>query len=296
MVQQATSALDTQAADVLADCASEPGSERTGDIDGVQPDSAGELAQRAALAVDSARLYRTAQRAIQLRDEVLGVVAHDLRNPLSLILMEARVLGSNWQGPERRKRPPAEVIEDAASRMNRLIEDLLDVTSIEARQLTIERVRLASAEIVSDAVDGHRALASSQSIELRLEMAQELPEIWGDRDRLLQVFDNLIGNAVKFTAPGGCITVGAALRGTDVLLWVGDTGSGIAIEDQPHIFDRFWQARLTRRTGAGLGLAIVNGIVEAHGGRVWVESTPGRGSTFFFTVPTAPTLQVAVAS
>jgi len=255
-----------------------------------------ELAQRAALAVDSARLYRAAQRASQLRDEVLAIVAHDLRNPLSLILMEARILGSNWQGPERRKRAPAEVIEDAASRMNRLIEDLLDVTRIDAGQLTIERVRLASAKIVSDAVDGHRVLASSRSIELRLEMAQDLPEILADRDRLLQVFDNLIGNAVKFTAPGGCITVGAALRDTDVLLWVGDTGSGIAIEDQPHVFDRFWQARLSRRTGAGLGLAIVKGIVEAHGGRVWFESAPGRGSTFSFTVPTAPTAQVAVAS
>jgi len=213
-----------------------------------------------------------------------------------LILMEARILGSNWQGPERRKRAPAEVIEDAASRMNRLIQDLLDVTSIEAGQLTIEGVRLSVAEIVSAAVDGHRALASSRSIELRLEMAQDLPEILADRDRLLQVFDNLIGNAVKFTAPGGCITVGAALRDTDVLLWVGDTGSGIAIEDQPHVFDRFWQARLSRRTGAGLGLAIVRGIVEAHGGRVWFESAPGRGSTYFFTVPTAPTAQVAVAS
>ena len=257
---------------------------------------ASELAQRAALAVDSARLYRAAQRAIQLRDEVLGVVAHDLRNPLSLILMEARILGSNWQGPERRKRAPAEVIEDAASRMNRLIQDLLDVTSIEAGQLTVERVRLSVAEIVSDTVDGHRALASSRSMDLRLDMAQEVLEIWADRDRLLQVFDNLIGNAVKFTAPGESITVGAARRDTDALFWIRDTGSGIAIDDQPHVFDRFWQARLTRRTGAGLGLAIVRGIVEAHGGRVWVESTPGRGSTFFFTVPTAPTIQVAVAS
>jgi signal transduction histidine kinase len=223
-------------------------------------------------------------------------VAHDLRNPLSLILMEARLLGSNWQGPERRKRQPAEVIEDAASRMNILIQDLLDVTSIEAGHLTVEKVRLAGAQIVSAAVDGHRALASSRSIELRLDMPQEVPDVLADRDRLLQVFDNLIGNAVKFTPPGGCITVGAALRDTDVLLWVGDTGSGIAIGDHPHVFDRFYQARVARRSGAGLGLAIVRGIVEAHGGRVWVESTPGRGSTFFFTVATAPAIQVAVAS
>jgi signal transduction histidine kinase len=129
------------------------------------------------------------------------------------------------------------------------------------------------------------------AVELRLEMSQEIPDLWADRDRLLQVFDNLIGNAVKFTAPGGCITVGAGLRDGDALFWVSDTGPGIAMEDQPHVFDRFWQVRRTRRTGAGLGLAIVKGIVEAHGGRVWVESTPGRGSTFFFTIPTAPLLE-----
>ena len=170
------------------------------------------------------------------------------------------------------------------------------MTSIEAGQLTIENVRLVGAQIVSDAADGHRELVSSVSIELRLDMAQEVPEICADRERLLQVFDNLIGNAVKFTAPGGCITLGAALRDTDVLFWVGDSGSGIPIEDQAHVFDRFWQARRTKRTGAGLGLTIVKGIVEAHGGRVWVESTPGRGSTFFFTIPTAPPTQVAAAS
>ena len=247
-----------------------------------------ELAQRAAFAVDNARLYRAAQRAIQMRDEVLGIVAHDLRGPLSLILMEARLVGSTGYDPERRSREPTEVIERAATRMNRLIQDLLDVTSIEAGQLTIEQNRLASAQVVGDAVEAHGALAASVAIELRLALSPEVPDIWADRDRLLQVFDNLIGNAVKFTAPGGSITVGAALRDADVLFWVGDTGPGIAIEDQARLFDRFWRAHHTKRAGAGLGLAIVKGIVEAHGGRVWVESAPARGSTFYFTIPAAP--------
>ena len=110
------------------------------------------------------------------------------------------------------------------------------------------------------------------------------------------MFDNLIGNAVKFTAPGGSITIGAAPRDAGVLFWVGDTGPGIAIEDQAHLFDRFWRAQHTKRAGAGLGLAIVKGIVEAHGGRVWVESAPARGSTFYFTIPAAPPMELTTGT
>ena len=112
---------------------------------------------------------------------------------------------------------------------------------------------------------------------------------------LLQVFENLIGNALKFTHPGGRITVGAAPRAGETLFWVADTGSGIASEDVVHVFDRFWQSRKADRRGAGLGLSIVKGIVEAHGGRIWVESLIGRGSTFFFTIPAAPPAPIVLA-
>jgi signal transduction histidine kinase len=135
------------------------------------------------------------------------------------------------------------------------------------------------------AVEAQKLLASSASVELRIDVAPDLPEVWADRDRLVQVFENLIGNAVKLTKAGGSVTVGAAPRDGEVLFWVADTGVGIAAENLPHVFDRFWQAQKSGRRGAGLGLAIVKGIVEAHGGRIWVESTLGRGSTFFFTVP-----------
>jgi signal transduction histidine kinase len=158
---------------------------------------------------------------------------------------------------------------------------------MEAGRLTVERSRLPAAQIATDAADAHRAAASATSLELRLELAPELPKILADRDRLLQVFENLIGNAIRFTPSGGCITVGAAGHDAEVRFWVRDTGPGIAIEDQLHLFDRFWQAR-TNRGGAGLGLPIAKGIVEGHGGRVWVESAPGSGTTFFFTIPTAP--------
>lgn len=244
-----------------------------------------ELAQRAALAVENARLYRAAQHAIQARDNVLGIVAHDLRNPLGTILMVTGVLR---RGASQREQEPVEMIQRAAGRMKHLIEDLLDVTLIDAGKLTLEPTSLPAGQIVAEAVEAQKPLVAAASLECRLELGEGLPDVRADHNRLFQVFENLIGNALKFTAPGGCITIGAAPQGDEVRFWVSDTGSGIAAEDRPHVFDRFWQARKARRQGAGLGLPIVKGIVEAHGGRVWVESSVGRGSTFFFTIPTAP--------
>src|SRR4030095_8300070 len=136
-----------------------------------------------------------------------------------------------------------------------------------------------------------RPLASSSSLELRVDVDRDLPDIWGDRDRLLQVFENLIGNAIKVTNAGGRITVGAISRDHEVIFRVADTGPGIAPENLPHVFDRFWQATSTNRQGAGRGLPISKGIIEAHGGRIWVDSTQSRGATFSFTIPTATTEQ-----
>lgn len=243
------------------------------------------LAQRAALAVDNARLYREAQRAVQVRDEVLGIVAHDLRNPLSVILVESHILRSH--GSEALSRHSSETIERAAKRMNDLIEDLLDVTRMEAGHLKLQPSRLSAEPLVSAAVDAQRSLASAAALELRIDLPPSLPEIWADRTRILQVFDNLIGNAIKFTPAGGCVTVGAEAKNDEVLFFVRDTGPGIAPEDQPHVFDRFWQARAEGRRGSGLGLPIVNAIVAAHGRRVWLNSSPGQGTTFYFAIPTA---------
>jgi PAS domain S-box-containing protein len=243
-----------------------------------------ELARRAAIALENARLYEAAQRATQARDEVLGVVAHDLRNPLGTILLQAGLLRRGEADPERRK--PAEAIERATVRMNRLIQDLLDVARTEAGKLAIECNRIPVAQVVLDSIETQMAFAAAASLELEVDLGPDLPDVWADRDRVLQVFENLVGNAIKFTGPGGRIGVGAVPRDGEVLFWVSDTGPGIAPDDVPRVFDRFWQARKAERRGAGLGLPIVKGIVGAHGGRVWLESTPGRGSTFFFTIPT----------
>jgi PAS domain S-box-containing protein len=249
------------------------------------------LAERAAIAIENARLYRASVHATQLRDQVLSVVAHDLRNPLSNILMQASVIKRHGREPERRSQKPMEVIERAARRMNRLIQDLLDVALMEAGQLTIERAPLSAEGLIVEAVDMQRPLASSSSLELRIEADPDVADVWGDRDRLLQVFENLIGNAIKFTKAGGRITAGATSRDDEVVFWVADTGSGIPSENLPRVFDRFWQASRAGRQGAGLGLPITKGIVEAHGGRIWVKSTAGRGCTFSFTIPRAFTAQ-----
>ena len=248
------------------------------------------LADRAAIAIENARLYRASIHASQLRDRVLGVVAHDLRNPLSAILIQASAAKRPRPELERRSQTPMEIIHRAARHMNRLIQDLLDVALMEAGQLTIDRARLTAGGLIAEAVEMQRALASSSSLELRVEVDPDVAEVWGDRDRLLQVFENLIGNAIKFTPAGGRVTAGATSRDDEVVFRVADTGRGIPSENLPRVFDRFWQA--TRgRNGAGLGLPITKGIVEAHGGRIWVESTAGSGSTFFFSIPRASAVQ-----
>ncbi len=246
-----------------------------------------ELAHRSALSIENARLYRAACRATRARDDVLGIVAHDLRNPLNNILMHASHLRRLSAEREPRAQKTAEAIERAATRMNRLIQDLLDVTRMEAGRLSVEQGCVSAGRLISDFVEGQQSLAAAASLELRLDVAANLPEVWADRDRLLQVLENLVGNALKFTRPGGLLTVGAAPREGEVLFWVADTGKGIAAESLPHIFDRFWQAEGAQPHGAGLGLPIVKGIIEAHHGRIWVHSTRGQGTTFFFTLPTA---------
>ena len=247
-----------------------------------------QIGQRAGLALENARLYRTAQRATQARDEVLAVVAHDLRNPLNTILVQSSLLHAGRTAPRPGARTPAEVIERAARRMNRLIQDLLDVSRLEAGGLTLDQARVSAERLVTESVESQAALAAAAAVVLRADLAPQLPEVWADRDRLLQVFENLIGNALKFTETGGRVSVGAVQQQGVVLFSVADTGRGLQPQEVPHVFDPFWQARKDeRRRGAGLGLPIVKGIVEAHGGRVWVESSPAQGATFFFTIPIA---------
>lgn len=249
---------------------------------------AGVLADRAAAALENARLYRAAVEATRLREQVLSVVAHDLRNPLSNVLLHATRLRKHEGRATDWAAGTGEAIERTARRMNRLIQDLLEVSRLEAGRLSIQRVRIRPGDVIAEVVATQVELARAAGLTLIADASSDLPEVWADRDRLLQAFENLVGNAVKFTREGGRITVGATPGEGEVVFRVADTGAGISAEDLPHVFDRFWQAEPSDRRGAGLGLAIVKGIVDAHGGRVEVESAPGQGSTFSFTIPTDP--------
>jgi PAS domain S-box-containing protein len=243
-----------------------------------------ELARRAALAIDNSQLYAMAQRAIRTRDEILGVVAHDLRNPLNTIQLNSQLLLRKLKKEQESTRP-LDAILRATGHANHLIQDLLDVARIEGGHLAVARAPCAPGDLLDHALEMMRPGAEDARVELTSAPEPGLPEIAADRERILQVFSNLIGNAVKFSSAGGRIDLSARRSGDHVCFSVSDTGPGIAPDHLPHLFDRFWQARPTDRRGAGLGLTIAKGIVEAHGGRIWAESTPGTGSTFFFTVP-----------
>jgi signal transduction histidine kinase len=249
---------------------------------------AGALALRAALAIDNARLYQTAQRATQARNEVLGVVSHDLRNPVSAIAMCAKVLRDTPPDDAAERRELLTAISDATALVHRMIQDLLDVSSIDAARLSLERAAEPLAPLIEGAITMVSGAAHDRGVAVRAELPAALPLVDADAARILQVLGNLLGNAVKFTGTGGRVAIRAELLGHEVVVSVADTGPGIPAGDLSHVFDRYWHARRNARTrGTGLGLAIAKGIIEAHGGRIWVESREGCGATFYFTLPTA---------
>jgi PAS domain S-box-containing protein len=250
-----------------------------------------ELARRAALAIDNARLYRSSEQATRTRDEVLRIVAHDLRTPLQVISLSATMLLKRLPEERRTEGKPLETIQKAVARANCLIQDLLDVARMEAGRISVAPLPEALAPLLKEVCELHRALAEAKSLQLTISVPEDCPAILADRDRLLQILSNLLGNALKFTPEGGRIALRAEQAGDMMRFSVSDTGPGIPAESLPLIFDPFWQARVGKKEGAGLGLAIVKGLVEAHDGRVWVESKPGVGSTFFFTLPVAATAE-----
>jgi PAS domain S-box-containing protein len=238
------------------------------------------LAAMVATAANDAHLYDEAQRALRARDEVLAVVSHDLRSPLTIIELAASML-------LRRGHEDEEVIlriKRAGERMSVLIRDLLDASAIDAGRLRIEPAEQAIGPLVMEAIELFRPLADEKHIGLTAEVAVPTDKVFCDRSRIVQVFSNLLGNAIKFTSDGGAITVHAVEDDRTVKFTVTDTGCGIAEDQLQHVFDRYWQARGTG-LGVGLGLAIAKGIVEAHHGAIHAASTHGKGSTFFFELP-----------
>jgi signal transduction histidine kinase len=233
------------------------------------------VAHRIATGIDNARLYSTARQAIAARDELLAVVSHDLRNPLGVVALALDMI----------EREPAEMsstlprAKRAVERMQRLIEDLLDLARIETGSLHVDRKPVVVGTILDDAIEQHRVLATEKKIAIVRGFEGRIGAAHVDRHRLTQALANLLGNALKFTPPGGTVTLGASARDDRLVIEVTDSGPGIPREHLVHIFDRE-----RRRDGIGLGLAIVKGIVDAHGGTVEVESEEGRGATFRMTL------------
>ena len=227
-----------------------------------------------------------ARRATRQRDEVLGMVTHDLRSPLTGIVLGATAALRRGALDEETARM-VNAIRREAERMSRLLQDLLDVATIEAGRFAIRSRACDVAEVIEEATELFQASAEAGGVMLGTEVPEGLPGIRVDRDRISQVLGNLLSNAIKFTPREGSVIVRADVQGRAVRVSVADTGIGIPSDHREGLFHRFWQPAPDRkRAGAGLGLAIARGIVEAHGGEIWVESGEGKGSTFHFTVPT----------
>ena len=226
------------------------------------------------------------QEAVRARDEVLAVVSHDLRNPVGTISAAVELLSDVPMEAEKQNEH-LEIIGRAAYRINRLIQDLLDVATIEAGRLSVRTKSVDLVQLVEEVGAQMRLGADQEGVDLSVSVPAELPPVEADRDRILQVMANLIGNGLKFTPSGGRVTIAAEQAPTGVSVTISDTGPGIEPELEEHLFDRFWRGHETNLRGAGLGLAIVKGILEAHGTRVDVDTEVGRGSAFSFTLPTA---------
>ena len=237
-----------------------------------------------------AEARHSAEAASRARDAVLAIVSHDLRNPVGSVITAAAFL-LDTLAEEVLATPQGQqvgVIHRAARRANRLLEDLMDVTRIESGGLSVDVAPVQVPGLLADAAEAMRGLAEENEVQLLTDPDAQLPRVLADRDRILQVFANLAGNAVKFTPAGGAVTLGAQ-RGDGVVRFsVADTGPGMSAEQVERAFDRFWQAGRADRRGVGLGLSIARGIVEAHGGMLSVTSAPNEGAIFHFTLPTAP--------
>jgi PAS domain S-box-containing protein len=249
---------------------------------------AAKYAFSAALSLQNARLYSETQRAKLARDDVLNVVSHDLRNPISAIAMCARVLRNAPPADEAGRAELLDTITRSTEWVNRLIQDLVDVSNIERGQLSLDRRVEEIGTLVTSAIGMFDVEAGDDRITLVADVEAGLPAIEVDGARVVQLLGNLVRNAVKFTPSDGTIVIGARRGGDGVILFVRDTGPGIPPELHQRIFDRYWHdPRGARKRGSGLGLSIAKGIAQAHGGRIWVESEVGKGATFFVTLPSA---------
>ena len=251
--------------------------------------TAEELGRVAGLAIENVVINKGLEMAVRAREEVCAVVSHDLRNPLSSIHSGAQLIKDILQAPELDREALKEVnslVMGASERMLHLVGDLLDLSQMEAGSLRMDWTRVSARDLESKALQIFQPQAAHRKVHLHSRVAFDLPDIYCDGDRVLQVLSNLIGNALKYTPREGHILLEIKPAGQRWLeIAISDSGPGIDPNHLPHLFERYWQPRESAKGGAGLGLFIAKGIVEAHGGKIRVESEVGRGSRFVFTLP-----------
>lgn len=236
-----------------------------------------EASQRTRESVDQLR------RAVAATDSVLAVVSHDLRGPLNNIELAMGLLAENV-APQQRALAIAS-IHRAIARADRLISDLLDVARLSDGAIDLVVEPVDPAHVVETAVSDVQPALEQHGLALRVEISDEVAPILADRNRVIQILDNLLRNAIKYGPRGGEVSVEVHRRDGAVEFAVRDQGPGLDAEAQAHVFDRFWRAKEKSSSGSGLGLAIAQGLVQSHGGEISVESTFGQGARFYFTIP-----------
>ncbi len=247
----------------------------------------GRLARRVRFAIRLADAERERARSVLACEDMLAIVSHDLRGPLSAISLAAEALADATLADEARERY-GNAIRRSITRADRLIRDLLDTNAIEAGQLRLEPRKVGLASLLAQCARDHELLATQQACAIRVVVEPDAGDAFVDHERMLQALGNLVGNALRHAR--GCAEIRLCARAIDddrIELAVEDDGPGIDTTSLPHVFDRFWRGSRSRRAGSGLGLAIVKGIVEAHGGRVVVDSTPTDrpGARFVMRLP-----------
>ena len=260
--------------------------------DGFNADDEGFLAlyaSQAAFAIRNSQLYEHTKSLDRLKSEFVAVVSHEIRTPLTSVKGAVELLSDSVYFKNTDQQAKLLSIAHANSeRLLVLINDILDFSKLESASLPMSLERQSLGSVVEQAAHDLRTVFEEHGIELQVEVPSDLPDLHIDAGRVTQVVTNLLSNAIKFSPQGGVIHIAAALWEGAVRVSVRDHGEGIAPQNLPKLFRKFSQidSSATRRAGgAGLGLVICKGIVEQHGGRIWVESTPGEGSTFQFTLP-----------
>lgn len=231
---------------------------------------------------------KKAIKATHARDEMLAIVSHDLRTPLSFIMLQSRILRNQIADGKFVSEVAIEKlnkISDSCHRMNRLIMDLMDISQIDEGKFSVSMQTMSTQFLINDINHAFEELVADAKISFSVKPLTDDISFEGDKDRLLQMIGNLITNAVKFTEPGGRIDLSFVTKDHDLCVHLSDSGKGIDPKDLENIFNRYWQENYERRDGIGLGLSIVKGIVDAHNGKIHLTSELGRGTTFTIQIP-----------